>query len=334
MLAFSQETKLMANAQQYSHKADYYQILGVLPSAPQEEIVAVFKKRIQFLASPKMKNKPMDGELSIKEKIRQLTEAFQTLANSEKRAAYNRAVQVGPAPKPPAIPESVVRPLQYREMEKEVAKKKRVSIYKDYYGFAEKPFDLTPDPKYLYLSAKHKEVLAHLVFGLQENNGFLKIIGEVGTGKTTICRSFLKELNTDFNFAYIFHPCDNALELLQSISAELGLPSLLRERQLGHRVAVIIDEAQDLDAPVLEELRLLSNLETETEKLIQIILIGQRRLIQLGQVLRHNPPAFEDPFGGFDFACRMGQAGKISHQFIGPGKAQRVASGRSHLCSR
>ena len=209
--------KLMANAQQNSHKADYYQILGVLPSAPQEEIVEVYKKRIQFLASPKMKNKPIDGDLSIEDKIHQLNEAYQTLANSEKRAAYNKTIQVGPAPKPPAQPETVVRPLQYREMEKEVAKKKQVSIYKDYYGFAEKPFTLTPDPKYLYLSAKHKEVLAHLVFGLQENNGFLKIIGEVGTGKTTICRSFLKELSTDFNFAYIFHPCANALELLQSI---------------------------------------------------------------------------------------------------------------------
>ena len=253
----------MANAQQNSPKADYYQVLGVLPSSSHEEVVAVYKKRVQFLASPKMKNKPVDGGLSIEEKIRQLTEAYQTLANAEKRAAYNKTIQVGPAPLPPTPPKTVVRPLQYREIEKEVRKKKQGSIYKDYYGFLEKPFDLTPDPKYLYLSAKHKEVLAHLIYGLQENNGFLKIVGEVGTGKTTICRSFLRELNTDFNFAYIFHPCANALELLQSINAELGLPDssrskkdlvqqlhryLLKERQLGHRVAVIIDEAQDLDA--------------------------------------------------------------------------------------
>lgn len=286
----------MTNTPQNSEKPDCYQVLGVLPSATQDEIVAVYKKRIQFLASPKMKNKPIEGGLSLEEKISQLTEAYQTLADAEKRLAYNKTIQAGPASLPATPPNAVVRPLQYREMEQAVQKKKQSSIYKDYYGFAEKPFNLTPDPKYLYLSSKHKEVLAHLVFGLQENNGFLKIIGEVGTGKTTICRSFLRELNADFNFAYIFHPCANALEMLQSISAELGLPAssrskkdlvhqlhryLLRERQRGHRVAVIIDEAQDLDAPVLEELRLLSNLETETEKLIQIILIGQPELDDL-----------------------------------------------------
>ena len=111
-----------------------------------------------------------------------------------------------------------------------------------------------------------------------------------------ICRSFLRELHTDFNIAYIFNPCVNELELLQSINAELGLPSksnrkkvlidtlnqfLFEERKLGHRVVVIIDEAQDLEIAVLEQLRLLSNLETETEKLIQIVLIGQPELNQL-----------------------------------------------------
>ncbi len=172
-------------------------------------------------------------------------------------------------------------------------KNKSGNIYQDYFGLSEKPFDLTPDPKYLYLSPKHKEVLAHLVYGIQENNGFLKIIGEVGTGKTMICRSFLRELHADFSIAYIFNPGIDELELLQTINAELGLPSessskkklmdvlnefLLEERKKGHRVVVIIDEAQDLLPSVLEQLRLLSNLETETEKLIQIVLIGQPEL--------------------------------------------------------
>ncbi|MBT7936415.1 MAG: AAA family ATPase, partial [Nitrospina sp.] len=143
------------------------------------------------------------------------------------------------------------------------------------------------------LSPKHKEVLAHLVYGLQENNGFLKIVGEVGTGKTMICRSFLRELRSDFNIAYVFNPCINSLELLQTINTELGIPGkskskkklvdvlnrfLLEERAKGHRVVVIIDEAQDLEPMVLEQLRLLSNLETDTEKLIQIVLIGQPEL--------------------------------------------------------
>ena len=177
---------------------------------------------------------------------------------------------------------------------KENARKTRhQNVYQDFFGFSEKPFDLTPDPKYLYLSPKHKEVLAHLVYGLQENNGFLKIVGEVGTGKTMICRSFLRELRADFNIAYIFNPCINELELLQTINTELGIPGkskskkklvdvlnvfLLEERSKGHRVVVIIDEAQDLQPNVLEQLRLLSNLETDTEKLIQIVLIGQPEL--------------------------------------------------------
>jgi len=175
-------------------------------------------------------------------------------------------------------------------------KSTRLNVYQDYYGFSEKPFDLTPDPKYLYLSPKHKEVLAHLVYGLQENNGFLKIIGEVGTGKTMICRSFLQELRTDFSIAYVFNPAINELELLQTINSELGLPSemdskkklvdtlnvfLLSERKKGHRVVVIIDEAQALQVKVLDQLRLLSNLETDTEKLIQLVLIGQPELDQL-----------------------------------------------------
>jgi general secretion pathway protein A len=196
----------------------------------------------------------------------------------------------------PAPTASEAEPVPPQVEAPESAKHVRRNVYQDYFGFTEKPFDLTPDPKYLYLSPKHKEVLAHLLYGIQENSGFLKIVGEVGTGKTTLCRTFLRGLHADFNIAYIFNPWITALELLQAINKELGIAHnsnskkeltdilnefLLQERQLGHRVVVIIDEAQDLDPVVLEQLRLISNLETETEKLIQIVLIGQPELDQL-----------------------------------------------------
>jgi general secretion pathway protein A len=226
-------------------------------------------------------------------KVALLQEAYDTLSDKDKRLIHDKQLQSRKmAPLGPALEKEEGGSPRITTKDK----KKQPNIYRDYFGFSEKPFDLTPDPKYLYLSPKHKEVLAHLVFGLQENNGFLKIVGEVGTGKTMICRSFLRELHTDFNIAYIFNPCVNELELLQSINAELGLPSksnrkkvlidtlnqfLFEERKQGHRVVVIIDEAQDLEIAALEQLRLLSNLETETEKLIQIVLIGQPELNQL-----------------------------------------------------
>lgn len=244
-----------------------------------------------MLDKPALNKKSTPSLTSLQEQIEQVKEAFDTLSDPKKRMAYNawlETEQAGTEEQPVEAP-LVELPKNPRKQKS----KKPASVYLDFYGFTEKPFDLTPDPKYLYLSAKHKEVLAHLVFGLQENNGFLKIIGEVGTGKTTIIRSFLRELREGFNFAYVFHPCVTSLELLQSINEELGLPSdseskrtlirhlrkfLVEERALGHRVVVIIDEAQNLDPGVLEELRLLSNLETETEKLIQIVLIGQPEL--------------------------------------------------------
>jgi len=272
------------------HSTDFYKLLGVKPDANQKEIDRAYQKLISKFDS----SESLDGSLdqpTLKEQIEEAQEAYDTLSNKERRQSYNAVVQVqqGPELTTPLKP----GPFQFIGNKEREKSRKHQNVYQDFFGFSEKPFDLTPDPKYLYLSPKHKEVLAHLVYGLQENNGFLKIVGEVGTGKTMICRSFLRELRTDFNIAYIFNPAINELELLQTINSELGLTGkskskkklidvlnvfLLEERAKGHRVVVIIDEAQDLAPDVMEQLRLLSNLETDTEKLIQIVLIGQPEL--------------------------------------------------------
>lgn len=273
---------------------DFYQVLGIGYDADSQEIERAYQRLVGRHDSSAQQMSFIE-EASSKGLIQ---EAYETLSNNARREAYDRQA-MAKTPSPRSGPATAVKPPLRRksslfsEPEGGEKKKKPNNVYQDYFGFTEKPFDLTPDPKYLYLSPKHKEVLAHLVYGMQENNGFLKIVGEVGTGKTTLCRSFLRELRADFNIAYIFNPSINALELLQSINAELGLPAisdskkeltdilnnfLLEQRKSGHRVVVIIDEAQDLDPGVLEQLRLISNLETETEKLIQIVLIGQPEL--------------------------------------------------------
>ena len=269
---------------------DFYKLLGVKLNANQKEIDRAYQKLIGKFDSSEGERESLDKP-TLKEQIEAAQEAYDTLSNKEKREAYDAVVQVQKMPEPSAPIKP--GPLQFIGRKDQSKNPKHQNVYQDFFGFSEKPFDLTPDPKYLYLSPKHKEVLAHLVYGLQENNGFLKIIGEVGTGKTMICRSFLRELRTDFNIAYIFNPAINELELLQTINSELGLPGkskskkklidllnafLLEERAKGHRVVVIIDEAQDLEPKVMEQLRLLSNLETDTEKLIQIVLIGQPEL--------------------------------------------------------
>lgn len=273
---------------------DYYQVLGLLSNPTQKEIDQAYQKLIAQFDSSAVADADEDPAM-VKEKIALVQEAYDTLSNEEKREAYDKQMQEERNDLPDS-PAQVAREVERKLLagkQAEADPERKQNIYRDFFGFAEKPFDLTPNPKYLYLSPKHKEVLAHLVYGLQENNGFLKIIGEVGTGKTTICRSFLKELHADLNIAYIFNPCIDELELLQTINAELGLPDestsrkklidilnafLLKQRKKGNRVVVIIDEAQDLQPVVLEQLRLLSNLETDTEKLIQIVLIGQPEL--------------------------------------------------------
>jgi len=279
------------------YQQNIYGLLGVSYNATQKEINEAYDRMIKHFDSSPV-NSSYAMQPSLEERIALVQEAYDTLSNDKKRSAYDQSINTQLTQITPNSAQAAGRQmkLSLHRNKQSNQKSTRLNVYQDYYGFSEKPFDLTPDPKYLYLSPKHKEVLAHLVYGLQENNGFLKIIGEVGTGKTMICRSFLQELRTDFSIAYVFNPAINELELLQTINSELGLPSemdskkklvdtlnvfLLSERKKGHRVVVIIDEAQALQVKVLDQLRLLSNLETDTEKLIQIVLIGQPELDQL-----------------------------------------------------
>ncbi|SDM15875.1 general secretion pathway protein A [Geoalkalibacter ferrihydriticus] len=167
-------------------------------------------------------------------------------------------------------------------------------MYLDYYGLKEKPFTITPNPKFIYLSKNHKEVFAHLLYGVQNQAGFVVVTGEVGTGKTTVLRTLFGELQEDhYCLAFIFNPCLSATDLLRNINREFGLADkegsnsdllsalnefLLQQRSEGRTVVLVIDEAQNLEPAVLEQIRLLSNLETETDKLIQIVLVGQPEL--------------------------------------------------------
>lgn len=168
-------------------------------------------------------------------------------------------------------------------------------MYEAFYGFRDLPFRLTPDPDYLFLSANHQEALGHLLFGINEGSGVVVITGEIGAGKTTLIRTLVRNLDAQTTVAYIFNPVLSALELLQTINADLSLPAtstskreltdalnrfLLSQQTAGRRTVVIIDEAQNLEPAVLEQLRLLSNLETERAKLLQIILVGQPELAE------------------------------------------------------
>lgn len=169
-------------------------------------------------------------------------------------------------------------------------------MYLNAFGLTEKPFHITPDPRFIFLSKNHKEAFAHLLYGIRQRVGFLSLIGEVGTGKTTVLRTLLRQLEqNDYHVALIFNPCLSALELLETIHREFGIPwhigddnlsslhdslnrFLLEQRKQGKTVVLVIDEAQNLDPSVLEQLRLLSNLETETDKLLQLVIVGQPEL--------------------------------------------------------
>ena len=170
-------------------------------------------------------------------------------------------------------------------------------MYTTYFGFQEKPFTLTPNPRFIYLSKNHKEAFAHLLYGIRHHYGFIALIGEIGTGKTTVLRTLLEQLKDEkYRTALIFSPCMTGVELLRCINKEFGLDStgklasdlllclnsfLLGENAEGKTVVLVIDEAQNLKPEVLEQLRLISNLETENDKLIQIVLAGQPELGQL-----------------------------------------------------
>ncbi len=169
-------------------------------------------------------------------------------------------------------------------------------MYNQFFGLKERPFKLVPNPAYLYLSRIHEEVLAHLNYAVAYGEGFVAITGEVGTGKTTLCRMFLENLEDDTEAAYIFNPKLDAIQLLKAINDEFAIPSdtnsvkrlidrfnrfLLEKKAQNKRVVLLVDEAQNLQTDVLEQLRLLSNLETTTSKLLQIILVGQPELDEL-----------------------------------------------------
>jgi general secretion pathway protein A len=170
-------------------------------------------------------------------------------------------------------------------------------MYTSFFGLKERPFKLVPDPAYLFLSRSHEEALAHLSYAISQGDGFVEITGEVGTGKTTLCRVFLANLDQYTEAAYIFNPILNSIQLLKSINDEFGINSeadntkelidtlnifLMEKKLQGKKVILLIDEAQNLSREVLEQLRLLSNLETDIYKLLQIILVGQP---ELGEML-------------------------------------------------
>ncbi|RQO61822.1 peptidoglycan-binding protein [Paucibacter sp. KBW04] len=180
-------------------------------------------------------------------------------------------------------------------------------MYAKFFGLKQEPFSIAPDPHYLFMSERHREALAHLLYGLRGGGGFVLLTGEIGAGKTTVCRCFLQQIPKHCNVAYIFNPKLSVPELLQTVCEEFhipvpanaaaaagssGTPSLkpfvdaineflLRTHAVGQNNVLIIDEAQNLSAEVLEQLRLLTNLETSERKLLQIVLIGQPELRQI-----------------------------------------------------
>ncbi|HKI86811.1 MAG TPA: AAA family ATPase, partial [Thermoanaerobaculia bacterium] len=167
-------------------------------------------------------------------------------------------------------------------------------MYNSFFGFRESPFNITPDPRFLFLSNRHQEAYNHLLFGIQERKGFIQITGEVGAGKTTVCRAILEQLDEQYHTALILNPVLTSTQLLRTVLKEFGLSPkrdrvsclealnrfLLEELSAEREVVLVIDEAQDLSSELLEQVRLLSNLETDQRKLLQIVLIGQPELRQ------------------------------------------------------
>jgi general secretion pathway protein A len=225
-------------------------------------------------------------------------------------------------------------------------------MYTSFFGLQEKPFAITPDPRYLYLSERHAEALAHLLYGINEAGGFIQLTGEVGTGKTTVIRSLLEQLPGHAEVALILNPRVTPAEFLLTICEELHLQVpeggrdstkalmdllghyLLEAHARGRRVVLIVDEAQNLSPQTLEQVRLLTNLETATTKLLQIILIGQEELRtlleqpdlrQLAQRITgryHLSPLSRDESAGY-VKHRMRVAGATAEAFT-PGALKEI----------
>jgi len=166
-------------------------------------------------------------------------------------------------------------------------------MYMDYFRFREEPFNITPDPRFLYMTGQHREALQHLLYGIQQRKGFICLTGEVGAGKTTLCRALLARLGAHYHTALILNPLLTETQLLRAVANEFALKGKLHDRlgcmdalnrflldvsARGRTAVLIIDEAQDMSVRNLELVRLLSNLETERQKLLQIVLVGQPEL--------------------------------------------------------
>jgi len=166
-------------------------------------------------------------------------------------------------------------------------------MYEEYFSLKERPFSLTPDPDFLFLSGSHQRALDHMLFGLESGEGFIVVTGDIGVGKTTVCRALLRRLPERFATALVVNTLVTEKELLRTVLDDFGAPVpdgtrkdlldalnrfLLAEAGAGRRPVLIIDEAQNLAPPLLEQVRLLSNLETEKRKLLQIVLFGQKEL--------------------------------------------------------
>jgi general secretion pathway protein A len=195
-------------------------------------------------------------------------------------------------------------------------------VYLQFYALSEFPFSVTPDPHFLYFSKHHKEAYDLLLYGIQSRKGFMELTGEVGSGKTTLCRAILTTLGPDVHTALVVNPALTGSQLLRAMLHDFGIPSsnrdrlacieslnrfLLEKNRLGQNVALFIDEAQNLSPELMEQVRLLSNLETDQHKLIQIVLCGQpelkerlrrpdlRQLRQRISIRYHLPPlTFDD----------------------------------------
>jgi len=222
-------------------------------------------------------------------------------------------------------------------------------MYTRFYNLRENPFNVTSDPNFLFMSKRHREALAFLTYGIEQRKGFLEITGEIGTGKTTLCKALLNKLDKKVKTAFIINPDLSELQLLGSIAEDFGveLPKkankllifhllnkfLIHQLSLRNNVVLIIDEAQNLKPALLEQIRLLSNLETEKEKLIQIALVGQPELrdklnspglAQLRQritIRYHMVPLDENEIGDY-IGHRLGVAGsdgriKFSEEAVG-----------------
>jgi len=166
-------------------------------------------------------------------------------------------------------------------------------MYCKYYGLKERPFNVTSDPAFFFSSKKHKEALSHLLYGVSQRKGIIVLTGEIGTGKTTLCRFFLNQVGKNVKTAFILNPTFSEVQLLESIVNDFGIDPknktklgmvlelnnfLLNESNAGNNLVLIVDEAQNLKPALLEQIRLLSNLETEKDKLLQVILVGQPEL--------------------------------------------------------